>query len=62
MPFIWPAMFFNVNAFLLFHIPKTRENYVTLNIGCVLIFIVVTSEINKFNDTDSFLAGAAYFH
>jgi molybdopterin-containing oxidoreductase family membrane subunit len=44
VPYIWTAMFFNVTAFLLFLIPKTRENYVTLNIGCVLIFIGVYIE------------------
>ena len=41
VPYIWTAMFFNVTAFFLFLIPQTRENYVTLNIGCVLIFIGV---------------------
>ncbi len=44
VPYIWTAMFFNVTAFLLFLIPQTRENYVTLNIGCVLIFIGVYIE------------------
>jgi molybdopterin-containing oxidoreductase family membrane subunit len=44
VPYIWTAMFFNIAAFLLFLIPQTRENYVTLNIGCVLIFIGVYIE------------------
>ena len=44
VPYIWTAMIFNVTAFLLFLIPRTRENYVTLNIGCVLIFIGVYIE------------------
>jgi molybdopterin-containing oxidoreductase family membrane subunit len=44
VPYIWTAMIFNLTAFLLFLIPKTRENYVTLNIGCVLIFIGVYIE------------------
>lgn len=44
VPYIWTAMFFNVTAFLLFLIPQTRENYVTLNIGCVLIFVGVYIE------------------
>src|SRR5512139_2627652 len=44
VPYIWTAMLFNVAAFFLFLIPQTRENYVTLNIGCVLIFIGVYIE------------------
>jgi molybdopterin-containing oxidoreductase family membrane subunit len=44
VPYIWTAMIFNVSAFLLFLVPQTRENYVTLNIGCVLIFIGVYIE------------------
>jgi Ni/Fe-hydrogenase subunit HybB-like protein len=42
--YIWTATLFNVTAFLLFLIPQTRENYVTLNIGCVLIFVGVYIE------------------
>ncbi len=44
VPYIWTAMLFNVTAFILFLIPQTRENFVTLNIGCVLIFIGVYIE------------------
>ena len=44
VPYIWTAMLFNVSAFFLFLIPQTRENYVTLNIGCVLIIIGVYIE------------------
>jgi len=44
VPYIWTATFFNVTAFILFLIPQTRENFVTLNIGCVLIFIGVYIE------------------
>lgn len=44
VPYIWTAMIFNVSAFFLFLIPQTRENYVTLNIGCVLIIIGVYIE------------------
>jgi Ni/Fe-hydrogenase subunit HybB-like protein len=44
VPFIWTAMIFNVSAFFLFLVPETRENSVTLNIGCVLIFIGVYIE------------------
>ncbi len=44
VPYIWTATFFNVTAFILFLIPQTRENFLTLNIGCVLIFIGVYIE------------------
>jgi molybdopterin-containing oxidoreductase family membrane subunit len=44
VPYIWTAMIFNVTAFFLFLIPQTRENFVTLNIGCVLIFFGVYIE------------------
>jgi Ni/Fe-hydrogenase subunit HybB-like protein len=44
VPWIWAAMIFNVTAFLLFLIPRTRQNYVTLNIGCALIFVGVYIE------------------
>jgi molybdopterin-containing oxidoreductase family membrane subunit len=37
VPWIWTAMFFNVTSFILFLIPKTREKFITLNIGCVMI-------------------------
>ncbi len=42
--YIWTATLFNITAFLLFLIPQTRENYVTLNIGCILIFAGVYIE------------------
>jgi molybdopterin-containing oxidoreductase family membrane subunit len=38
------AMIFNMTAFLLFLVPRTRENHLTLNIGCVLIFLGVYIE------------------
>ena len=44
VPWIWSAMFMNVTAFLLFLIPKTRENLVTLNIGSLLIITGVWVE------------------
>ncbi len=44
VPWIWAATLFNVIAFFLFLFPKTRENFLTLNIGCVLIFIGVYIE------------------
>jgi molybdopterin-containing oxidoreductase family membrane subunit len=44
VPYIWMAMIFNMTAFLLFLVPRTRENHLTLNIGCVLIFLGVYIE------------------
>lgn len=44
VPWIWTAMIFNVTAFLLFLIPETRKNNVTLVIGCILVFIGVYIE------------------
>ena len=41
---MWAAMLFNVTAFFLFLRPKTRENFLTLNIACVLIIIGVYIE------------------
>jgi Ni/Fe-hydrogenase subunit HybB-like protein/CBS domain-containing protein len=44
VPWIWTAIGFNTAAFLLFLIPKMRNNIFILNIGCVLIFIGVWIE------------------
>ncbi len=44
VPWIWTAMTFNVTAFFLFLIPATRNNNVTLVIGCILVFIGVYIE------------------
>jgi molybdopterin-containing oxidoreductase family membrane subunit len=44
VPWIWTAMLFNVTSFILFLIPKTRERFFTLNIGCVLIIIGIWIE------------------
>ncbi len=44
VPWMWTAMVFNVTAFFLFLRPKTRENFLTLNIACVLIIIGVYIE------------------
>jgi Ni/Fe-hydrogenase subunit HybB-like protein len=41
---IWTAMAFNIFSFFIFLIPKTRKNYVTLNIACVLITVGVWIE------------------
>lgn len=44
VPFIWVSMTFNIIAFILFLLPKTRKNFLTLNIGAVLIFLGVYIE------------------
>jgi len=44
VPWIWSALLMNVTAFILFLIPKTRENLVTLNIGSLLIITGVWIE------------------
>ena len=41
---IWLATVFNTVGFLFFLIPKTRENYTTLNIACILVIIGVYIE------------------
>lgn len=43
-PWIWTAMVFNTLGFLLFLLPRTRERFLTLNIGCGLIFIGIWIE------------------
>ena len=44
VPWIWTAMFCNLIGFFLLLIPKTRKIFLTLNIGCVLIFIGIWIE------------------
>lgn len=44
VPWMWVAMAFNLTAFLLFLIPKTRESLLTLNVGAVLIILGVYIE------------------
>ncbi|NQV34964.1 MAG: polysulfide reductase NrfD [Phycisphaeraceae bacterium] len=39
VPYAWTAVACDVIAFLLLLIPATRKNIVTLNIGCVLIYV-----------------------
>lgn len=43
-PWIWTATVFNTVGFLLFLLPRTRERFLTLNIGCVLIFFGIWIE------------------
>ena len=44
VPWMWAASFFNITAFFIFLFPKTRENFFTLNLGCVLIIMGVYIE------------------
>lgn len=44
VPWIWTALLFNVTSFILFLIPKTRKNFFTLNIGCVMIIVGIWIE------------------
>jgi molybdopterin-containing oxidoreductase family membrane subunit len=44
VPFAWMAIIFDVIAFVLFLVPKTRKNFITLNIGAVLIYFGVYIE------------------
>jgi molybdopterin-containing oxidoreductase family membrane subunit len=38
VPYAWASVICSVFAFILFLIPATRRNFVTLNIGCLLIY------------------------
>jgi len=44
VPFAWAAQITGLAAFLLFLIPKTRTHWVTLNLGCLLIYSSVYIE------------------
>ena len=44
VPFAWLALACSVTAFLLFLVPRTRRNWVTLNLGCLLIWAGVYIE------------------
>ena len=44
VPFAWASVITGLVAFLLFLIPRTRTNWVTLNIGCLLIYSSVYIE------------------
>ena len=44
VPFAWLALGLNTLAFVLFVIPRTRRNWVTLNIGCLAIYFGVYIE------------------
>ena len=44
VPFGWLALIFDFIAFILFLVPATRKNFITLNIGAVLIYAGVYIE------------------
>jgi Ni/Fe-hydrogenase subunit HybB-like protein len=44
VPWMWSALLFNISAFLIFLFPKTRENFFSLNLGCVLIIMGIYIE------------------
>jgi Ni/Fe-hydrogenase subunit HybB-like protein len=44
VPFAWFSLACSVAAFVLFLVPRTRRNFVTLNVGCVLIWAGVYIE------------------
>lgn len=44
IPFAWASVLCGLAAFVLFLVPKTRKNWITLNIGCVLIYASVYIE------------------
>lgn len=44
VPYVWASILFSVIALILFLIPSTRRNPVTMNIGCVLIYAGVYIE------------------
>ena len=44
VPWMWTALIFNVTAFILFLLPKTREQFFTLNLACLLVIAGVYIE------------------
>jgi molybdopterin-containing oxidoreductase family membrane subunit len=44
VPYAWASLVCSVTAFILFLVPATRRNLVTLNLGCVLIWAGVYIE------------------
>jgi Ni/Fe-hydrogenase subunit HybB-like protein len=44
VPYAWLSLACSVSAFVLFLVPRTRRNFVTLNLGCVLIWAGVYIE------------------
>ena len=44
VPFAWASLACGVAAFVLFLVPRTRRNWITLNLGCLLIYSSVYIE------------------
>ena len=44
VPYMWLSVIASIVAFVLFLVPKTRRNWITLNVGCVLIYLGVYLE------------------
>ncbi len=44
VPFAWASVACGLAAFILFLLPRTRRNWITLNLGCVLIYSSVYIE------------------
>jgi molybdopterin-containing oxidoreductase family membrane subunit len=44
VPYIWCATLLNITAFFLFLLPRTRENFTTLNMACIFVIIGVYIE------------------
>jgi molybdopterin-containing oxidoreductase family membrane subunit len=44
VPYAWLSLACSITAFVLFLVPRTRRNFVTLNLGCVLIWAGVYIE------------------
>ncbi len=44
VPWMWASLFFNLTAFVLFLLPKTREHFFSLNLACVLVIAGVYIE------------------
>jgi molybdopterin-containing oxidoreductase family membrane subunit len=44
VPYAWASILCGLAAFVLFLVPRTRTNFVTLNIGCLLIYASVYIE------------------
>jgi molybdopterin-containing oxidoreductase family membrane subunit len=44
VPWMWFASVLNISAFFLFLFPRTRENFTTLNMGCIFVIIGVYIE------------------
>jgi molybdopterin-containing oxidoreductase family membrane subunit len=42
--FMWPALVASLIAFVLFLVPRTRNNFYTMNLGCLLIWFGVYTE------------------